>query len=158
MLTVSQVRLLNGRKMQYWDDENKGDEEGFVTIVRFTEENPSGRATGLLNWKLSSVEFLPEEDTVFMLLLNMAILRSVTEITREDVGSLLVRRRLKEARHGSRDWGSVIVLESLVKSVYVKPWYWNAEGVMAREGVDYVTKSYSAEECGDELYKQALFG
>ncbi|KAL7600308.1 hypothetical protein Lser_V15G24173 [Lactuca serriola] len=156
--TGSQVRLLNGRKMQYWDDENKGDEEGFVTIVRFTEENPSGRATGLLNWKLSSVEFLPEEDTVFMLLLNMAILRSVTEITREDVGSLLVRRRLKEARHGSRDWGSVIVLESLVKSVYVKPWYWNAEGVMAREGVDYVTKSYSAEECGDELYKQALFG
>lgn len=156
--TGSQVRLLHGRQMQYKANENDVDEEGFVTLVRFTEENPSGRATGLLNWKLSVVEFLPEEDTVFMLLLNMAILRSVTEMRKEDVGSLLIRRRLKEANHGARDWGSVLVLDSLSKSIYVKPWYWNANGVMAREGVDYVTKSYSAEECGDELYKQALFG
>ncbi|KAL4588397.1 hypothetical protein LXL04_001281 [Taraxacum kok-saghyz] len=156
--TASQARLLNGRHMQYQDEKNEGSEEGFVTLVRFTEENPNGRATGLLNWKLSVVEFLPEEDTTLMLLLKTAILRSITEIKKEDVGSLLIRRRLKEARHGARDWGSIIMLDSLVNSVYVKPWYWNAKDVMAREGVDYVTKSYSAEECGDELYKHALFG
>ncbi|PWA79612.1 hypothetical protein CTI12_AA203980 [Artemisia annua] len=158
----SQICLLKGRHMQYQNEdkeETEQDEEGFVTIIRFTEENPSGRATGLINWKLSAVEFLPEEDAVFVLLLSMTILRSVTEMRKEDVGSLLIRRRLKEANLGARDWGSVMVFDdSLLRSVYVKPWYWNANSVMAREGPDYVTKSYSAEECGDEFYKQALFG
>ncbi|GKA18735.1 glycine-rich domain-containing protein 1 isoform X1 [Tanacetum coccineum] len=160
--TDSQIRLLKGRHMQYQNEdkeEAEQDEEGFVTIIRFTEENQSGRATGLINWKLSAVEFLPEEDAVFVLLLSMTILRTVTEMRKEDVGSLLIRRRLKEAKLGARDWGSVMVFDdSLLRSVYVKPWYWNANSVMAREGPDYVTKSYSVEECGDELYKQALFG
>lgn len=157
----SQVRLLKGRQLEYQNDEmeeENEEEDGFVTIIRFTEENPRGRATGLINWKLSAVEFLPEEDAALVLLLGMTILRSVTEMRKEDIGSLLIRRRLKEAKHGDRDWGSVIVLESWSKSVYVKPWYWNAKGVMAREGEEYVTKSYSVEECGDELYKQSLFG
>ncbi|KAJ0743760.1 putative Glycine-rich domain-containing protein [Helianthus annuus] len=151
------VQLLNGRKMQYQTEENKDPEDGFVTIVRFSDEHPSGRATGLVNWKLSAVEFVPEEDAAFVLLVSMTILRSVTEMRKEDVGSLLVRKRLKEANHGDRDWGSVFVVDSLSKSVYVKPWYWNAKAVMAREETGYVTKSYSVEECGDELYKQALF-
>ncbi|KVH95191.1 Protein of unknown function DUF1399 [Cynara cardunculus var. scolymus] len=145
------------RKMQYQHEEND-DEQGFVTLIRFTEENPSGRATGLLNWKLSAVEFLPEEDAAFVLLLSTSILRSVTEMRREDVGSLLIRRRLKEAKHGAQDWGSVIVLDGSVNSAHVRPWYRNVKAVMAREGVDYVTKNYSAEECSDELYMQALFG
>ncbi|KAI7732364.1 hypothetical protein M8C21_027642 [Ambrosia artemisiifolia] len=153
-----QIRLLNGRQMQYQSEENKGQDDGFVTIVRYSDEYPSGRATGLVNWKLSAMEFVPEEDAVFVLLVSMTILRSVTEMRREDVGSLLVRKRLKEASQGNRDWGSVFVVDSLSKSVYVKPWYWNAEAVMAREESGYVTKSYSVEECGDELYKQALFG
>ncbi|XP_024994889.1 glycine-rich domain-containing protein 2 [Cynara cardunculus var. scolymus] len=155
--TESQVRLVGGRKMQYQHEEND-DEQGFVTLIRFTEENPSGRATGLLNWKLSAVEFLPEEDAAFVLLLSTSILRSVTEMRREDVGSLLIRRRLKEAKHGAQDWGSVIVLDGSVNSAHVRPWYRNVKAVMAREGVDYVTKNYSAEECSDELYMQALFG
>ncbi|KAK9070937.1 hypothetical protein SSX86_009505 [Deinandra increscens subsp. villosa] len=157
--TDSQLHLLKGRQLQYRTEENNDEEEeGFVTIVRFSDEHPTGRATGLINWKLSAMEFAPEEDAAFVMLLSMTILRSVTEMRREDVGSLLVRRRLKEAGHGDRDWGSVIAVEPSVKSVYVKPWFWNAMAVMAREGADYVTKSYSVEECGDELYKQALFG
>ncbi|KAJ9538272.1 hypothetical protein OSB04_031005 [Centaurea solstitialis] len=156
--TESQVRLVSGRKMQYQHEENDGEEEGFVTLVRFTEENPSGRATGLLNWKLSAVEFLAEEDAAFVLLLSTSILRSVSEMRREDVGSLLIRRRLQEAEHGARDWGSVIVLDGSVNSAHVRPWYWNAKAVMAREGVDYARKNYSAEEGSDELYMQALFG
>ena len=51
------------------------DEEGFVTLVRFTEENPTGRATALLKWKLLVVELLPEEDEVLVLLLCLSILR-----------------------------------------------------------------------------------
>ncbi|KAM0025600.1 putative Glycine-rich domain-containing protein [Helianthus debilis subsp. tardiflorus] len=156
--TSDPVQLLNGRQMQYQTEENKDQEDGFVTIVRFSDEHPSGRATGLVNWKLSAVEFAPEEDAAFVLLVSMTILRSVTEMRKEDVGSLLVRKRLKEANHGDRDWGSVFVVDSSTKSVYVKPWYWNAKAVMAREETGYVTKSYSVEECGDELYKQALFG
>ncbi|KAK1417715.1 hypothetical protein QVD17_26849 [Tagetes erecta] len=160
----SHIQLLTGRHFQYRNDENIQNnnddvvEEGFVTIVRYSEENITGRATGLINWKLSAVEFMPEEDAAFVLLLSMTILRSVTEMKKEDIGSLLIRRRLKEANHGDRDWGSVFVCESGLKSVYVKPWYWNAKEVMAREGVEYGIKSYSVEECGDELYKQALFG
>ncbi|KAI7733478.1 hypothetical protein M8C21_033718, partial [Ambrosia artemisiifolia] len=152
-----QIRLLNGRQMQYQSEQNQDQEDGFVTIVRYSDEYPNGRATGLVNWKLSAMEFVPEEDAVFVLLVSMTILRSVTEMRREDVGSLLVRKRLKEANQGNRDWGSVFVVDSSSKSVYVKPWYWNAEAVMAREESGYVTKSYSVEECGDELYKQALF-
>ncbi|KAI7735029.1 hypothetical protein M8C21_011685 [Ambrosia artemisiifolia] len=155
--TDSQFRLLKGRQMQYQNKENDDKEEEFVTIIRFTDENPSGRATGLINWKLSAVEFLPEEDAAFILLLGATILRSVTAIRNEDVGGLMVRRRLKEAKHGDRDWGSVIVMESLLDSVYVKPWHWNAKLVMARDGEEYITKSYTPEECGDELYKEALF-
>ncbi|XP_071715917.1 glycine-rich domain-containing protein 1 [Rutidosis leptorrhynchoides] len=154
----TQIRLLKGRHMHYKNDENEQDEEGFVTIIRYTEENPQGRATGIMNWKLSAVEFLPEEDAVFVLLLSMTILKSVTEMRREDVGNLLIRRRLNETKLGARDWGSVIELDSSVNSSYVKPWYWNSGGVMAREGVDYVNKSYTVEECNDEFYKQALFG
>ncbi|KAI3803941.1 hypothetical protein L1987_32107 [Smallanthus sonchifolius] len=154
----SPVRLLTGRHLQYRTEEHKDDEEGFMTIVRFSEANPSGRATGLINWKLSAVEFLPEEDAAFVLLLITTILRSVTEMRKEDVGGLLIRRRLKEAKHGDRDWGSVVVVDGLLESVFIRPWYWNAKAVMARDGEDYVRKSYSVEECGDELYKQALFG
>ncbi|KAM0061812.1 putative Glycine-rich domain-containing protein [Helianthus debilis subsp. tardiflorus] len=155
--TDSHIRLLKGRRLQYENKENEDEEGEFVTIVRFTEENPGGRATGLINWKLSAVEFLPQEDAAFVLLLSTTILTSVTAMRNEDVGSLLVRRRLKEAKHGDRDWGSVIVMESSLNSVYVKPWYWNAKLVMAREGEEYVTKSYTPEECSDDFYKEALF-
>ncbi|KAL8234488.1 hypothetical protein R6Q59_020588 [Mikania micrantha] len=154
----SHVMLLNGRQLQYQNENNNDEEDGFVTIVRFSEDNTTGRATGLINWKMLAVEFLPEEDAAFLLLVSMSILRSVTEMRKEDVGSLLIRRRLKEARLGDRDWGSVVAVEPLLKPVYVKPWFWNPTAVMARHETDYVTKSYSVEECGDELYKQALFG
>ncbi|KAF4347910.1 hypothetical protein G4B88_027663 [Cannabis sativa] len=119
----SMVKLLKGRKMQYQkkkvksrgndsrasrneleEEEVDEEEEGFLTLVRFTEDNPNGRATALLNWKLLVIEFLPEEDAIFILLLCISILRSVTDMRKEDLGSLLTRRRVKEAKLGSRDW------------------------------------------------------
>lgn len=56
------------------EDEN---EDGFLTVVRFSEDNPTGKATGLLNWKLLTLEFSPEEDAVLLLLLCMSIVKSV---------------------------------------------------------------------------------
>ncbi|KAJ0014326.1 hypothetical protein Pint_19684 [Pistacia integerrima] len=139
------------------------DDEGFVTLIRFSEENPTGRVTALLNWKLLVIELLPEEDAVLVLLLCVSILRSVSEIRKEDLGSLLIRRRLKEAKLGARDWGSVILHPSSFTSAgpspYIQPWYWNANQVMAR-GVDNITRQpdfrYSLVEGGDQLYKKGI--
>lgn len=149
------------------EDEVEDDQgEGFVTLVRFSEEDPRGKATALLNWKLLVVEFVPEEDAAFVLLLCISILRSISEMRKEDVGNLLTRTRLKEAKLGERDWGSIIIHPSSscpsVSSPYVQPWYWNAEVVLAPDGGDNLTRqpalSYSAAEGGDKLYKRAIIG
>ncbi|GFZ07182.1 enolase [Actinidia rufa] len=176
------VKLSGGRRMQYQrrnnDSKNKGYEEntsieeenqregddeddGFMTLVRFSEENPIGKATALLNWKLLVVEFSPEEDAVFVLLLCISILRSVSEMRKEDVGNLLVRRRLKEARLGDRDWGSVILHPSLcspsISSPHLQPWYWNAKVVMASDDISrQPALNYSLVEGGDKLFKRGL--
>ena len=177
-----QVKLSVGRRMQYQrrnnDSKNKGYEEntsieeenqrerddeddGFMTLVRCSEENPIGKATALLNWKLLVVEFSPEEDAVFVLLLCISILRSVSEMRKEDVGNLLVRRRLKEARLGDRDWGSVILHPSLcslsISSPHLQPWYWNAKVVMASDDISrQPALNYSLVEGGDKLFKRGL--
>ncbi|KFK35517.1 hypothetical protein AALP_AA4G001400 [Arabis alpina] len=161
----SLVRLLTGRQMQYKGDNEDEDEEGFVTVVRSTEEDPTEKATALIDWKHQAVEFLPEEDAVFILLLSVSIIRSVTQKRREDVGKLLVRKRITEAT-GERDWGSVIVDASSlnVSSPYVEPWYRNAGKVMAVEEkaqvarYPYPVQSYSNVDGGDNLYKHVIFG
>jgi hypothetical protein len=146
------------------EEEEDEEEEGFVTLVRFTEENPTGRATALLNWKLLVVELLPEEDAVMALLLCISILRSVSKMKKEDLGCLLTRRRLKEAKLGARDWGSVILhpcsSSSSIFSPYLQPWYWNAKAVMGSDGVDHITRqpafNYSPVEGSDNLYKRGI--
>ncbi|KAK7269386.1 hypothetical protein RIF29_22112 [Crotalaria pallida] len=182
----SSVKLLKGRQMQYQvkktkskgkrketktnleekenEIEEEEDEEGFLTLVRFTEDDPDGKATALLNWKLSIVEVLPEEDAVLMLLLCISILKSVSEMKKQDIGGLLVRRRLKEARNGSRDWGSVILhpssWSSSLDSVYLQPWYWNAGSVIKSDAADQLRRqpalSQSPVEGSDKLYKHGI--
>ncbi|KAF8100596.1 hypothetical protein N665_0220s0001 [Sinapis alba] len=163
----SRVRLLTGRRMQYKGDSEE-DEEGFVTMVRSTEEDPTEKATALIDWKHQAVEFLPEEDAVLVLLLSVSILRSVTQKRREDVGKLLVRKRITEAT-GERDWGSVIVDASSSNvssssSSYLEPWYRNSGKVMAVEEkaqvarYPYPVMSYSNVDGGDSLYKHVIFG
>ncbi|XP_056845242.1 glycine-rich domain-containing protein 1 isoform X2 [Raphanus sativus] len=162
----SLVRLLTGRRMQYKGDSEE-DEQGIVTMVRSTEEDPTEKATALIDWKHQAVEFLPEEDAVFVLLLSVSILRSVTQKRREDVGKLLVRKRITEAT-GERDWGSVIVDASSSNvsssSPYLEPWYRNSGKVMAMEEkaqvarYPYPVMSYSNVDGGDSLYKHVIFG
>lgn len=164
--------LLRGRKMQYQarkqseveKEVEEEDDEGFVTLIRFTDKNPTGKATALLNWKLLVIEFLPEEDAVLVLLLCFSILRSVSEMRKDDVGSLLIRRRIKETKLGLRDWGSVILhpsssSSSSITSPYIQPWYWNAKAVMAAS-TDKIPRppgqNYSLAEGGDKLYKRGI--
>ncbi|KAK4339693.1 hypothetical protein RND71_041155 [Anisodus tanguticus] len=182
--TDSVVKLLEGRQMQYGVKKSglgeetehvsneklkqvEGKEEdGFITVVRFSEDNPVGKATALLNWKLLVVDFLPEEDAVFILLLCMSIIRSISEMKKQDVGSLLVRRRIKEAKLGDRDWGSVILhASSYSPSIclpYLQPWYWNAQAVMGSQGVDNIPRlpapafTYAQGEGSDTLYKHGI--
>ncbi|KAK6121111.1 hypothetical protein DH2020_045137 [Rehmannia glutinosa] len=172
--SASTVKLLQGRQLQYQvknssiDTKGKekiNDEENeFVTIIRYSDENPTGKATALLNWKLLVVELLPEEDAILVLLVCLSILRSVSEMKREDVGNLLVRRRIREATIGERDWGSVILHPSSycrsTSSTYLQPWYWNAKVVMASQVKDQVvtppSSNYSQAEGGDKLYKSGI--
>ncbi|KAK8701574.1 hypothetical protein V6N13_019961 [Hibiscus sabdariffa] len=82
--TPSTLKLLRGRKMEYQGNENENKvvkyekevDDGFITLVRFTEGNLTGRAIALLNWKLLVVELAPEEDAVLVLLLFISILRT----------------------------------------------------------------------------------
>ncbi|XP_022136059.1 uncharacterized protein LOC111007846 isoform X2 [Momordica charantia] len=176
----SSVRLLKGRRMQYQvgkkfkerqnnsgveeDKEEVGDGAGFVTMIRCTDEDPNGRATALLNWKLLVIELLPEEDAVLALLLCVSILRSVSEMRKEDVGNLLIRRRVRETKIGLRDWGSIMLHPSPKTSAtylpHLQPWYCNPEAVIASESVDHLTgqpaSSYLPVEGGDKLYKRGI--
>ncbi|KAF2288275.1 hypothetical protein GH714_005764 [Hevea brasiliensis] len=134
------------------------------SIGRAPEDNPTGRATALLNWKLLIVEILPEEDAVLAILICISILRSVSEMRKEDVGSLLIRRRIKEAKLGTRDWGSVILhpssCSSSISSPYLQPWYWNPKAVITSDRGPNVTRqpttNYSPVEGGDKLYKRGI--
>ncbi|KAK1319749.1 hypothetical protein QJS10_CPB04g00878 [Acorus calamus] len=162
------VKLLKGRKFQY--ETMKGgstkaneEDEQFVTLVRYTQGSPNGKATALINWKLSVVEFLPEEDAVLVLLLCTAIVRTISQTRREDVGGLLVRRRLKEPVVGSRDWGSVMLNPpSKANDPHLQPWYWNAKRVLASaEAADSARQAaygISPADGKDSLYRQGILG
>lgn len=147
------------------DEEELGDGDGFVTMIRCTDDDPNGRATALLNWKLLVIELLPEEDAVLALLLCVSILRSVSEMRKEDVGNLLIRKRVRETKIGLRDWGSIMLHHSSPKtsttySPYLQPWYCNPETMMASESIDHITRqpasSYLPVEGGDKLYKRGI--
>ncbi|KAI4295195.1 hypothetical protein MLD38_040574 [Melastoma candidum] len=183
----STVKLLRGRRIQYIvpnaDDETTHDlqcnesqddgaqaedeqEHDFVTVVRYTEEHSTGRATALINWKLMVMEFIPEEDAILVLLLCLSLLRSASEMRKQDLGKLLLRRRLKEPKLGSRDWGSVILGSSPDKcstspaSPFLQPWYWNADVVMASDQSDSHTRqptlNLSQVLGSDALYKKVI--
>lgn len=147
--------------------EEEEEDDGFITLVRFSEEIQTGKATALINWKLLTVEVLPEEDAVFVLLLCLSILRSISEMKKEDVGSLLIRRRIKEPKLGERDWGSIMLHPSSyspsISSPFLQPWHWNAKTVMASQAMDDITRpsavnlNYPPAEGGDKLYKKGIF-
>lgn len=159
--TIYQARLLVGRRLSYRVNTdgasvNHNEEEQYLTLVRKSPDHHGDRATVLLNWKLLAVEFLPEEDAVFVLLLCMVIARTMTEIRREDVSGLLVRRRIGEARVGQRDWGSVMLPDLLSPDSNLQPWYRNAAQVLSSAETGAMLAKYSPADGKDLLYRQAL--
>ncbi|CAN6468724.1 unnamed protein product [Victoria cruziana] len=166
------VRLLKGRKLQYQVPEQhlgNGDvDEGFVTLVRYSSDDPIGRATALLNWRLFAVEFLPEEDAATVLLVCTAIVRTISDVKGEDVGNLLVRRRLKQAKAGSRDWGSVLLShdtfsqekDEISTNLHLQPWHWNPMEVISLPEMSYSFQTgfgqSSNADGGDKLYRGGL--
>lgn len=53
------VGLISGRWLQYQVAESRPEEErGFVTVVRYTPECPTGRATALFNWMSAAMEVI----------------------------------------------------------------------------------------------------
>ncbi|KAK8967683.1 hypothetical protein KSP40_PGU003618 [Platanthera guangdongensis] len=157
------VAVQPGRKQQYQVKEaNPEQEQYYMTVMRSSPENPGGKATALLNWKLQAAEFSPEEDAVFVLLLNMAVLRTMSRARREDIGGLLVRHRVRQVSPGSRDWGSVLFPggPSCDLSPHLKPWYWsNAEEALASAEDDEWRPrilKYSPADGKDELYRAGI--
>ncbi|CAO2162419.1 unnamed protein product [Urochloa humidicola] len=155
-----EARLLVGRRLSYRVNtdgmSSNLNEEQYLTLVRNSPDHHGGRATVLLNWKLLAVEFLPKEDAVFVLLLCMVIARTMTEIRREDVAGLLVRRRIGEARMGQRDWGSVMLPDLLSPDPNLQPWYRNAAQVLSSAETGAMLAKYSPADGKDLLYRQAL--
>ncbi|CAM8969112.1 unnamed protein product [Rhodiola kirilowii] len=153
-----------GKNVNEEENDEDGEEDGFITLVRITEEYPKGKATALLNWKLLAVEVLPEEDVVLALLICISILRSASRMRKEDIGGLLIRRRLKETKLGLRDWGSVVVHSSVpVSSPHVQPWYYcNAKEVIASDRSGSIARLpvavQSSAEGAESLYRKAILG
>uniref|UniRef100_A0A0C9SAX8 TSA: Wollemia nobilis Ref_Wollemi_Transcript_1515_3156 transcribed RNA sequence n=1 Tax=Wollemia nobilis TaxID=56998 RepID=A0A0C9SAX8_9CONI len=130
------ARLLNGRKLQYQvTGANPEEEEGFVTLVRYTPQYPQGRATALFNWKVSAMEFLPEEDALLVLLLCCTTVRTVADFGGESLGNFFTRKRMKQPRPGTRDWGSVVLQNS--RSIPdLSFWYLNPREVLGLPPVE----------------------
>ncbi|XP_062210224.1 glycine-rich domain-containing protein 2 [Phragmites australis] len=155
-----EARLLVGRRLSYRVSKDSAsdnrNEEQYLTLVRKSPDHHGARATVLLNWKLLAVEFLPEEDAAFVLLLCMAIAKTMIEIRREDVAGLLVRRRIGEARTGQRGWGSVMLPNLASSDPHLQPWYRNAAQVLSSAENGVMPTKYSPADGKDELYRQAL--
>lgn len=140
------ARLMNGRKLQYEVTGAKPEEEeGFVTLVRYTAQCPQGKATALFNWKVSAMEFLPEEDAVLVMLLCNATVRTVADFGSDNLGNFFIRRRMKEAKPRSRDWGSVVMQNSPWMSD-LSFWYLNPREVLGLPPVDEQTFPLNSEE------------
>ncbi|CAM6070832.1 unnamed protein product [Sphagnum tenellum] len=130
--------LINGRKLQYEvPGATSEDEEGFVTLIRYTQQTPQGKATALFNFKVSAMEVLPEESVLLVLLLCTATLRSIADFGGVTSGHIDKHRRVKENAPGLKDWGSV-VLENANAQSDLAFWYYNVPDPASNEDEDGV--------------------
>ncbi|CAK9255445.1 unnamed protein product [Sphagnum jensenii] len=130
--------LINGRKLQYEvPGATSEDEEGFVTLIRYTQQTPQGKATALFNFKVTAMEVLPEESVLLVLLLCTATLRSIADFGGVTSGHIDKHRRVKENAPGLKDWGSV-VLENANSQSDLAFWYYNVPDPASNEDEDGV--------------------
>lgn len=127
---LGMVRLLNGRHMQYEvPSAVPEEEEGFVTLVRYTAQARQGRATALFNWKMSAMEVLPEEDAVLVMLICTATQRGVADLGGRTLRNFYRRKAIRK-EIGKRDWGSVVMGGGQDVPSELMFWYVNPEEVL----------------------------
>jgi hypothetical protein len=103
------------------------------------------------------MEFSPREDAAVIILMCMALVRTVSEIRREDIAGLLVHQRVREMPVGLNDWGSILL--PAATSVHLQPWYLNADKVLVsadKMSSTGASMKYAAAEGKEELYRQAI--
>lgn len=147
------IGLVSGRWLQYQvRDSQPEDERGFVTVVRYTPECPTGKATALFNWKSGAVEVTLGENVILVLLLQ-----TVTALAVHDLLGTMSKRPTKVTKktilpHGA-EWGAVNV-ETGTKGIAAAAaacsrhrcwWSMNFEH-WARDTYDVTPKS--GAECG----------
>ena len=111
----------------------------------------------LINFKLLAMEFSPQEDAAVIILMCMALVRTLSEIRREDLAGLLVRQRAQEMQVGLNDWGSTLLPSTTC--MHLQPWYFNAREVLVsteKMNSSGARLKYAAAEGKEELYRQAI--
>ncbi|KAG0630927.1 hypothetical protein M758_1G214600 [Ceratodon purpureus] len=140
------VALVSGRWMQYQVRDSPAEEErGFVTVVRYTPECPTGKATALYNWKSGAMEVTPGENAVLVLLLS-----SVTALAVHDLLGRMSQKPMKPTKKimlpNKEEWGAVNIEYGSGGSLANRFWWTLGSQVWAQEIYDVTPKS--AAECG----------
>lgn len=101
------ARLLLGRHLQYLvPGSSQTEEQGFVTLIRYTPLYPNGKAMGLFNWRTATLEASPEENPLLLLLLSITFTESLHEM--EEVNRAKPYRRVRlPLRDSSRHWDAI---------------------------------------------------
>ncbi|KAG0565461.1 hypothetical protein KC19_8G192000 [Ceratodon purpureus] len=102
------VALVSGRRLDYQVNGASPEEEaGFVTLVRYTPDTPSGKATALFNTSSGAMEVKPEESVPLVVLLSTVISISLVEMLGKSRPQISKTGRNK-ARASGNEWGAVI--------------------------------------------------
>ncbi|KAG0620699.1 hypothetical protein M758_4G236500 [Ceratodon purpureus] len=145
------IGLVSGRWLQYQVKDSQPEEErGFVTVIRYTPECPTGKATALFNWKSAAMEVTPGENAVFVLLLC-----SVTTLAIHDLLGTMSKRPTKVTKKttlpNKAEWGAVNI-ETGTKpngpSSTNRFWWTMSSQVWAHEMYDSTSSKSTAAECG----------
>ncbi|KAI5064456.1 hypothetical protein GOP47_0021126 [Adiantum capillus-veneris] len=147
------IRLLNGRHMQYEVPSSvPEEEEGFVTLVRYTAEARQGRAMALFNWKLLAMEVLPEEDVVLVLLICIATQRAVADLGAKTLRNLYRRKHVKKAER-QRNWGSVVMGGGQEVPSELMFWYVNPEEVLGVDEAEMDNEEVLPKGASEHMYR-----
>lgn len=109
----SPVALVCGRWLQYQVRDAPAEEErGFVTVVRYTPECPTGKATALFNWKSAAMEVTPGENAILILLLMTVTALSVHDL----LGTMSTKPTKATKRSHKSEWGKPFCNRPLLHS------------------------------------------
>jgi hypothetical protein len=102
------ITLVSGRRLDYQVNGATPEEEaGFITVVRFTPDTPSGKATALFNTSSGALEVKPEESVLLVVLLSTVISISLVEMLGKS-GPQMPKAGRTKPRASGNEWGTVI--------------------------------------------------